>query len=81
MGQKYRVVGRFPIARPGKPDAMPADPTAGRKEGGVFDVDELDPRTHVDALVKARLIEAIEDAPTEPPSDTPPAGGTSRRNR
>lgn len=60
MGQKYQVIGPYAIARPGKPDAQPADPASGRREGEVFDVDDLDPRTVVDALVKGRLIAPVE---------------------
>ena len=46
---------------------MPADPASGRREGDVFDVDDLDPRTKVDALVKGRLISPVEDPPAPKP--------------
>lgn len=71
MGQKYRVTGPYAIARPGKPDAMPADPASGRKEGDTFDVDELDPLTRVDALVKGRLITPVEDMAADKPGTKP----------
>ena len=67
MAQKYQVVGPYAIARPGKPDAMPADPASGRAQGDVFDVADLDPRTRVDALVKGRLIAPVEDKPAPKP--------------
>lgn len=67
MGQKYQVIGPFPIARPGLPDAMPADPAAGRAEGDVFDVDELGPDIHVD-LIHPSLITPVE-AKVKPKTD------------
>lgn len=71
MGQKYRVTGKYAIARPGLPDAQPADPKVGRREGDVFDVDELDPATVVPALVKANLITPVEDKATDKPGGKP----------
>ncbi len=65
MGQKYQVIGPLRIARPGLPDAMPADPASGRSEGDIFDVSELTPGTVVKALIKSRLIKAVEE-PVKP---------------
>ncbi|MGH3371803.1 MAG: hypothetical protein ACRDPR_17565 [Nocardioidaceae bacterium] len=72
VGQKYQVTGKYAIARPGKLDARPADPAAGRAEGDVFDVAELDPATRVDALVKGRLIAPVEDKPAAKPAEKKP---------
>lgn len=65
MGQKYQVIGPFPIARPGLPDAMPADPAAGRAEGDIFDADELDPSTQVE-LIHPSLIKPVDDPKPKP---------------
>lgn len=69
MAQKYQVIGPYPIARLGKPDAMPADPASGRAEGDVFDVADLDPRTLVDPLIQGRLIAPVEDKPAAKPAE------------
>lgn len=74
MGQKYQVIGPFPIARPGLPDAMPADPAAGRAEGDIFDVDELDPRTRVD-LIHPSFIKPVDDKAAEAKKPAAKAGG------